>query len=153
MHTLTLPSCEFRTKQQGDKEYIFDSLRKRFVRHTPEENVRQHFIHYLTRYKHYPEALLANEKSITLAHVSKRCDTIVYDRYLEPLAIIEYKSPTVDITQETFDQIVRYNMTLHVPWLIVSNGIHHFCCRIDYATDTYRFTEQIPDYKELTGAI
>lgn len=149
MYAINLPPHTFRTKYQDGKEYIFDNLRKQFVRLTPEEYVRQHFTHYLTHYKHYPEALLANEKGINLGNVSRRCDTVVYSRYLEPLAIIEYKAPTVEITQDVFDQIIRYNMVLRVPWLIVSNGMQHFCCHIDYAANAYQFIKDIPAYPDL----
>jgi hypothetical protein len=153
MSILHLPSFEMRTKKQNGKDYIFDRLRKRYVRLTPEEYVRQHFVNYLIEYKGFPESLLANEIGISLAHVNKRCDTVVYDKYLKPLAIIEYKSPTVAITQQTFDQISCYNIALQVPWLIVSNGLQHFCYLIDYANSTYRFEKEIPDYALISTYI
>lgn len=153
MHPINLPAFSYKTKQQDGKEYIFDNLRRQFIRLTPEEFVRQHFVHYLVSYKEYPEALLANETSIAIGNVKKRCDTVVYDKFLNPMAIIEYKAATVEINQEVFDQIVRYNMTLRVPWLIVSNGMQHFCCRIDYAANTYRFVREVPDYQQLLAPV
>ena len=149
MPTLNLPPCELKIKQQAGKEYVFDRLRKQYVRLTPEEYVRQHFISYLITHKNYPEALLANETGITLGNVKKRCDTVLYDKHLNPMVIIEYKAPTVTISQQVFDQIARYNMVLQVPWLIVSNGLQHFCCRIDYQAGTYGFEKEIPNHEEL----
>jgi hypothetical protein len=153
MPALNLPPFETKTRKQNGKDYIFDRLRKQYVRLTPEEHVRQHFVNYLIEYKLFPESLLANEMGISLANVKKRCDTIVYDKYLKPLVIIEYKSPAVAITQQTFDQISGYNIALQVPWLIVSNGLQHFCCLIDYANNTYRFEKEIPDYAFISTYI
>jgi hypothetical protein len=151
MPALNLPFYETKIKHRGGKDFIFDRLRKLYVRLTPEEDVRQHFVHYLIGYLGFPENLLANEVSISLAHVKKRCDTVVYDNRLKPLAIVEYKSPTVVVSQQTFDQIVRYNIALQVPWLMVSNGMQHFCCRIDYINKVYRFEKEIPAYEALTA--
>lgn len=149
MQTLNLPSFELKVKKQNDKNYIFDRLRKQYFRLTPEESVRQHFINYLIHYKHFPESLLANEIQIGLGNVIKRCDTVLYDRFLKPLMIIEYKSPKVTINQNTFDQISRYNMKLQVPWLIISNGLQHFCCKIDFNSGSHTFLNEIPDYSEV----
>ena len=149
MSDLNLPSFELKIKKQNNKDYIFDRLRKQFTRLTPEEYVRQHFINYLIEHKNYSEALMANEVVIEVGNMKKRCDTVLYDKFLNPVLIVEYKSPSVKITQETFDQIVVYNTTLRVPWLIVSNGLEHFCCKIDYETGCYGFEPQIPCYNEL----
>lgn len=149
MPDLNLPKFSLQIKKQSGKDYVFDRLRKQYVRLTPEEFVRQHFINYLIEYKKYSEALLANEIEVQIGNVKKRCDTILYDRYLKPLLLVEYKSPNVKITQETFDQIVRYNMSLQVPWLIVSNGLNHYCCRIDYENNSYSFEKEIPDYENI----
>lgn len=149
MPELNLPPAELKTKIQTGKDYVFDGLRKQYVRLSPEEWVRQHFISFLIKHKHYPQSLLANEVEITLGNVKKRCDTILYDRFLRPLMIIEYKAPHIPIGQQTFDQIARYNMSLNVPWLIVSNGMQHFCCRIDTEKQEYLFQKEIPNYEEL----
>ncbi|MCL2650849.1 MAG: type I restriction enzyme HsdR N-terminal domain-containing protein [Candidatus Azobacteroides sp.] len=149
MSGLNLPSFDLKIKKQNNKNYVFDRLRKQFTRLTPEEYVRQHFINYLIEYKNYSEALMANEVVIEVGNMKKRCDTVLYDKFLNPVLIVEYKSPAVKITQETFDQIVVYNTTLRVPWLMVSNGLEHFCCRIDYETGSYGFQPQIPYYDEL----
>jgi len=146
---LNLPAAELKIKKQDGKDYVFDLLRKQFVRLTPEEYVRQHFISFLIDHKGYPSGRMANEIEIVLGNVKKRCDTVLYDSYLQPLMIIEYKSPAIEINQKTFDQIARYNLVLHVPWLIVSNGIRHFCCRLDKEKETYVFENEIPEYKRI----
>jgi predicted type IV restriction endonuclease len=146
---LNLPLAHLRIKKRENKEYVFDRLRKQFVRLTPEEFVRQHFINYLIEYKNYPEGLLANEVGIELGNLNRRCDTVLYDNFLQARMIIEYKAPTVTIDQNTFDQIVRYNMSLQVTWLIVSNGLQHFCCYIDKEKGEYFFLKDIPPYDKL----
>ena len=146
---LNLPEIDIPTRTEGGKQQVFDTLRKRFVSLTPEENVRQHFVNFLIHHKSYPAALMANEVSLTLGEMSRRCDTVVYDSHLRPLMIVEYKRPDVPITQKVFQQIYRYNLVMHVDWLIVSNGITHYCCHMDYANNTYTFTDDIPTYSSL----
>ena len=150
MAGLNLPSFELKITKRNNKDYIFDRLRRQYVRLTPEEYVRQHFIHFLIEYRNYPQALLANEVGIEIGNVKKRCDTVLYDKHLNPLVVVEYKAPAIEITQKTFDQILRYNMKLQVPWIIVSNGIQHFCCKINLGEGSYRFEKDIPFYEELT---
>ena len=149
MSGLNLPSVDLKIRKQEGKEYVFDPLRKQYVRLTPEEFVRQHFVSYLIREKKYPSGRLANEVQITLGSVSKRCDTILYDDFLQALMIIEYKAPSVRIDQKTFDQIARYNMKLNVPWLIITNGMQHFCCRLDKETGGFVFEKEIPEHRVL----
>jgi virulence-associated protein VagC len=146
---INLPAFPVRISEKNGKKLIFDPVRRKYVALTPEEWVRQHFVNYLITEKGYPSGLVANEVAIKLNHTNKRCDTVVYSRYLEPLAVIEYKSPAIEITNNVFDQIARYNMVLKVPFLIISNGLSHYCCRIDYNTQTYKFMEEIPDYTGL----
>ena len=149
MMQLNLPAAELKIKKQNGKEYVFDPLRKQFVRLTPEEFVRQQFVSFLIELKKYPSGRMANEIEIVLGNVKKRCDTVLYDNYLQPLMIIEYKAPSILICQKTFDQIARYNFALHVPWLIVSNGMQHFCCRTDNEMKKYIFVNEIPEYEKL----
>jgi hypothetical protein len=149
MQALNLPSYPSKVCRKDGKEYIFDPLRQRNLVLTPEEWVRQHFVHYLITEKGYPKELLANEVSITWERLSRRCDTVVYDCYLKPLAIIEYKAPSVPITQKVFEQIVRYNFTLRVAHLMISNGLTHYCCRVDYGNATYAYLKEIPAYEAL----
>jgi hypothetical protein len=145
---INLPPVDLKIRRQANKDYVFDRLRKHYVRLTPEEWVRQHFIHYLIDEKKYPEGLLANEVCITLGPVNRRCDTVLYDAFLQPQMIIEYKSPSVNISQETFDQIARYNHCLKVPWLIISNGMQHFCCRVDERGEAV-FLREVPEWGAL----
>jgi hypothetical protein len=149
MLALNLPTFPAKVIANNGKKLIFDTVRRKYVALTPEEWVRQHFVNYLITKKGYPAGLVANEVAIKLNHTNKRCDTVVYDRYLTPLVVVEYKSPTVEITDCVFDQIVRYNMALTVPYLILSNGLCHYCCRIDYKAQAYKFLEEIPDYTGL----
>lgn len=149
MLSLNLPSFAAKVKGKDGKPVIFDPIRRKYVALTPEEWVRQHFVNYLVTNKGYPKELLANEVPVKLNRTTKRCDTVAYSRFLAPLMIVEYKAPTIEITSAIFDQIVRYNMVLHVRYLTVSNGISHFCCKIDYENLTYSFLEGIPEYKIL----
>lgn len=150
MDRLNLPTYEIKTRQQNGKTYILDILRRRFVSLTPEEWVRQHFIHFLVEHMHYPTALLANEVELEIGKKKKlRCDSILYSKNLSPRMIIEYKSPEIEITQKTFNQIFAYNTLLHAEYLVVSNGIHHYCCKIDYENRSYDFVSNIPFYEEL----
>ncbi len=149
MLALNLPHYPHKIKKQEEKYYIFDVLRNKYVSLTPEEWVRQHFIHFLLKQKRYPKGLLANEVQVKLNGTQKRCDTVLYNRDLSARMILEYKAPTVEITQAVFDQITRYNMALHVEYLVVSNGINHYCCRIDYRKNSYTFLKDIPNYSDL----
>ncbi|MDE6017566.1 MAG: type I restriction enzyme HsdR N-terminal domain-containing protein [Muribaculaceae bacterium] len=125
---------------------VFDTLRQKYVALTPEEYVRQHFTAWMTDSFGYPASLMNNEVSLTLNNTRRRCDTVVFRSDGSPLVIIEYKAPTVAITQKVFDQIARYNMVLRSRFLIVSNGLCHFCCEMDYDNDSYSFLTQIPKW-------
>ncbi|NDW10379.1 type I restriction enzyme HsdR N-terminal domain-containing protein [Dysgonomonas sp. 520] len=149
MLELNLPPFPVKTKMIDQKPFIWDRIRKKYIALTPEEWVRQHFVNYLIEYKSYPESLMANEKQVLLNSQKKRCDSVVYNRELKPLLVVEYKSPDVKITQDVFDQIVRYNMVLKVAYLVVSNGLQHYCCSIDYDTQSYNYLPDIPAYCEI----
>lgn len=149
MYALNLPSFDAKISKTDRSTIIFDRLRRKYVSLTPEEWVRQHFVNYLIVEKNYPASLIANEAKINLNSLSRRCDTVVYNSRLDPLVILEYKSPDVKITQEVFDQIVRYNIVLRVKYLIVSNGLSHYCCEMDYENQTFRYVNEIPDYDQL----
>ena len=149
MLSLNLPPFDIKLQQRDGKSFIFDPLRKKYIALTPEEWVRQHFVHFLTDFKGYPKGLLANEVQLNLNGTKKRCDTVLFNKYLSARMIVEYKAPHVEITQAVFDQITRYNMVLKVEYLIVSNGLRHYCCRIDYNTMQYTFLPDIPAYTEL----
>lgn len=149
MLPLNLPPCSLKISNDAGKYNVFDVLRKKYIALTPEEWVRQHFVHYLIEHKGFPQALLANEVQIRLNATKKRCDTVLYRRDLSARLIVEYKAPSVEITQAVFDQITRYNMVLKVDYLIVTNGLQHYCCQIDYTRQAYCFLPEIPAYSEL----
>lgn len=146
---LNLPPVVLRLRQESDATRVFDPLRGKWVVLTPEEWVRQHFTAWLVSEYHYPASLMSNEIGIEVNGTRRRCDTVVFRREGTPLLIVEYKSPDIEITQAVFDQIVRYNMSLHAEYLIVSNGMSHYCCKIDYAGNTYHFLPRIPDYHSV----
>lgn len=149
MYRLNLPSYETKFQEKGGKQLIFDFLRRKYVALTPEEWVRQHFTHYLVEQKGYPRGLMANEMELRLGEKRLRCDTLLYNRNLQPQMIIEYKAPTIQLQQRVFDQITAYNILLHVDYLVVSNGLQHYCCRMDYEHHSYAFLRDIPHYTEL----
>lgn len=146
---LNLPSFEARIGGTQAHPTIFDILRRRYVALTPEEWVRQHFIHYLIDTKDYPMALLANEVKLRIGTKTLRADSVLYTPELAPRMIIEYKAPHIKISQRTFDQIFAYNLLLRAPYLIVSNGMQHYCCKYDEAHEKYLFLEDIPHYENL----
>ena len=149
MYELNLPKYGIKIANKNGHQTIFDVLRRKYVALTPEEWVRQHFVHYLIGHKGYPQTLIANEIQLAKSKKKTRCDTSCYHSTLKPRMIIEYKAPTVNITQKVFDQITVYNMLLHVDYLVVSNGIKHYCCQMDYDNQKYLFLEDIPDYQEI----
>ena len=149
MLALNLPAFEVKMKDEGAKKLIFDVIRRKYVALTPEEWVRQHFVHYLIEQLGYPQELLANEVEVSLNGTSKRCDTVLYDRDLQARMIVEYKAADVNISQKVFNQIMRYNMVLRVQYLIVSNGLEHYCCKLDYSNNSYEFLSEIPSYNSL----
>lgn len=149
MLLLNLPKYETKICERDGKLQIFDPLRKCHVALTPEEWVRQHFVNFLIESRGFPAALMANEVAITVNGMKRRCDTVVYDKQLQPRVIVEYKAPTVKITKEVFAQISRYNLTLKVDYLIVSNGLQHYCCRMDYPNNSYSFLQEIPEYTKI----
>ena len=149
MFALNLPGYDTKISSKDGKPTIFDLLRRCYVALTPEEWVRQHFVHFLIEHCNYPATLMGNEVGLTLNGTKKRCDTVVYDRNLKPRIIIEYKAPTVKINKEVFSQIARYNLILKVDYLIISNGIQHYCCRMDYGKNSFEFIANIPEYSSL----
>jgi len=149
MLQLNLPQYSFRIKKQNEKLVIFDSQRKRYVALTPEEWVRQNFIRFLIEEKGYPAAYLAIEKQLNMNGMKKRCDAILYNEHVQPFLIIELKAPNVAISQATFDQVAVYNAKLKVDFFIISNGIEHFCCKVNTETARYEFFPEIPDFNQI----
>lgn len=149
MVQLNLPPYQIRVKETGGRKQVFDILRRKYVALTPEEWVRQHFIHYLIEHKNYPASLLANEVPLQIGEKRMRADSVLYDNQLHPRIIIEYKAPNITLTQKVFDQITVYNLLLHVDYLIVSNGMTTYICKMDYEKQTYKFLESIPNYENI----
>lgn len=152
-YTLNLPPANLRIGRGNGVLKVYDPLRKKYVTMTPEENVRQHFVSWLVNNLHYPASLIANEIGINLNGTRKRCDTVVFKRDGSPLMIVEYKAPEVSLTQNVFDQIVRYNLCLRANYLVVSNGLRHYICSIDYATGSCNFLPSVPDYYEIRNTL
>ena len=146
MQVLNLPPYQFKLKQQGLRTHIFDSIRKKYVVLTPEEWVRQNFLQYLIQDKNFPASLIAVEAGLKYNQLQKRMDVLVYDKQGNPHLMVECKAPEVKITQDVFDQIARYNLVFKVKYLVVTNGLHHFCCVMDYVANSYSYLEIIPDF-------
>ena len=149
MIELNLPPYAYKLKQNNGSVQIWDAVRRKYVALTPEEWVRQHFIAYLVGSKKYPLGRIGNEISLSLNGRSRRCDTLVYDAEGQPLVLIEYKAPHISVSQKVFEPSVRYNICFRVPYIMLSNGISHYCCHIDYDSRKYSFLTEIPLYNEL----
>lgn len=131
MLELSLPAFDYKVKKQGETILIFDDIRKKYVVLTPEEWVRQHVVHYLIEVKNYPPALIAVEREIDLYGLHRRFDIVVFNREGNPWLLIECKAPTIHLTRQVFDQAFRYNITLAAPYVAVTNGVKHYCGKID----------------------
>lgn len=146
MIELNLPNYSLKLKKKGNKELIFDPIRKKYLILTPEEWVRQNFIQYLIHDKGYPASLTAVEMGIDLINTKKRCDIVLFNNSGKPHVIVECKAPNVKISQTTFDQIARYNLSLKTDLLIVTNGLQHYVCIMDHQNKCYHFLNEIPHY-------
>ena len=146
---LNLPPYPFKLTDENGQLSVFDELRKRKIILTPEEWVRQHFVQYLIKEKHYPRSLIKLEGGLKLHGMAKRSDIVVHNSSGQKILLVECKAPSVAISQATFDQAARYNMVHKVQLLVVSNGLQHYYCRIDFQQENYRFLEELPSYKDL----
>ena len=146
MQQLNLPSYTFRFKNRENKPLIFDEARKKFVVLTPEEWVRQNCMQFLIKEQHYPLSLINVEKQIKLHDITKRYDIVVFNPDGSIHLVVECKAPGVEITQETFDQIARYNLVLNSSYLMVTNGLSHYYCTMDYEKRGYHFLKELPAY-------
>ena len=146
MQRLNLPTYNFKLKSSENKTLIFDKLRKKYVVLTPEEWVRQHYVCFLIEEKKYPISLIALEKQLIINNRKKRTDILVFNNEGNHEIIVECKAPSIKITQDTFDQIARYNLKLKANYLIVTNGLEHFYCKMDFEKETYIFLKDIPKY-------
>ena len=146
---LSLPPFEYKIRKAHEKHYIFDVLRKKYVRLTPEEWVRQHFIHYLITHKSFPKGLFRIEKILHYHRLSKRADIIVCGRDGKPILLVECKAANQQISQEVFNQAATYNKEIGAYTTIITNGLRHFCYQTDFSTQEISFINNIPSFTEL----
>lgn len=147
MQALNFPKFSFRFKNSENKVSIFDVIRKKFIILQPEEWVRQHCVHYLMEEKGYPKSLINVEKELTINNLRKRYDIVVFNTDGNIHLVVECKAPQIPINQDTFDQIARYNLALNATYLMVTNGLNHYYCQMDFKNETYLFLNDIPNYK------
>ncbi len=146
---LNLPEYPLRIKQESNGTYIFDEVRKKFLVLTPEEWVRQHFVQFLIKEKKYPRSVIKLEGGLKLNSLQKRSDILLFNTAGEKIILVECKAPSVKISQAAFDQAARYNSIHRVKFIVVTNGLQHFCAEIDFGNGSYRFLEELPDYSPL----
>ncbi|UJH92275.1 type I restriction enzyme HsdR N-terminal domain-containing protein [Antarcticibacterium sp. 1MA-6-2] len=149
MQKLNFPDYSFRFKNSENKIAVFDEIRKKFVILTPEEWVRLNTVQYLKQQKKYPTSLINVEKQVKIGKIVKRYDIVVFNSSGEVHLVVECKAPEITITQATFDQIARYNMKLNAQFLMVTNGLQHYVCQMDYQKEKYNFLPQLPDYDPI----
>lgn len=151
MQPLNLPEYPLKTRVNAlGKTEVFDINRKKYLLLTPEEWVRQQFIAFLVNDKNYPASLIVIEKGLKVNQLQKRFDAVIFNRNRVPLVLIEFKAPQVKITEKTFSQIAAYNLKMKVKYLIVSNGLKHYCCFMDYEKNSFQFLRDIPDFKTIS---
>lgn len=148
MEPLNLPTYSFRLKEDKGKNYIFDEIRRRFVLLTPEEWVRQHMVNYLVHHKNFPRMLISVEKGFSQNRNRQRYDLLVYKAGL-PIMIIECKAPGLEINQQVFDQAGRYNNRHKASYMLITNGMKHYCCLINISSRNYSFLPEVPDFSDL----
>ncbi|MBT0608531.1 type I restriction enzyme HsdR N-terminal domain-containing protein [Aequorivita echinoideorum] len=150
MQKLNFPEYSFRFKSSENKTLVFDEIRKKFVVLTPEEWVRLHVVQFLLKEKRFPKSLINVEKQLKLNGIIKRYDVVLFKNDGSIFLIIECKAPSVPITQHTFDQIARYNLALEAQYLMVSNGLQHYYCQMDFEKECYHFLKEIPSYNKVS---
>jgi type I site-specific restriction-modification system R (restriction) subunit len=151
LQPLNLPEQVLKTRiNNNGKTEVFDAIRKKYVVLQPEEWVRQQFIGFLIRQKNYPASLISIEKGLKINQLQKRFDAVVFSRNGLPLVLIEFKAPEVKLSEKTFSQVAAYNLKMRVKYLIISNGLTHYCCKMDYINNSYQFLKDIPDYVAIT---
>ncbi len=146
MQKLNLPEYKFRLSKKKDKIYIFDEIRKKNIFLTPEEWVRQHVVQFLIKEQNYPKSLIAIEKEIKVNQLSKRFDILIFNSQGAHELIVECKAPKVKITQAVFDQIARYNLELNAKYLMLTNGLNHYYCKMDFDNKKYVFLKDCPKF-------
>ena len=153
MELLNFPASEFRFRKSDSQTVIFDEIRKKFLVLTPEEWVRQHVVQYLINEKKYPKSLINVEKILKINGIPKRYDIVVFNTDGSIFILVECKAPQVKISQHVFDQIARYNMAMQSQLLMVTNGLNHYYCKLDYENERYDFMPELPMYQNLKNQI
>jgi type I site-specific restriction endonuclease len=149
MKSLNLPPYETKLRRAGEQSQIFDEVRRKWVAITPEEWVRQHFVHYLKNNKHVPFGLIAVELGLEIYGLKRRADIVCYNSGGTPSLIVECKAPEIKLNTAVFAQAAMYNIRLKVPYLVVTNGLQHFCAKINVQVGDYEFISEIPDFSIL----
>lgn len=149
MQALNLPPYQPKVKCNENNRLIFDFIRKKYIVLTPEEWVRQHILHFLVHIKQYPISLIAVERQFTINGLSKRFDILIFNKMGKPTIVIECKAPNVKITQNSFDQTARYNLKLNANYIMITNGLQHYFCKIDDKNNQYIFLEDLPKYGDI----
>jgi len=149
MEKLNLPEFNLILKEENNTIFIFDEIRKKYIILTPEEWVRQNFLKYLITYKNYPAGLISIEKTIIINNISKRYDTLIYNRKGVPRMIIEFKAPKVNLNQKMLEQVLTYNYDLRVEYIMLTNGIKHYCLNYNYLTGEINYLNFIPDFSAI----
>ncbi|MGC3948703.1 MAG: type I restriction enzyme HsdR N-terminal domain-containing protein [Chryseolinea sp.] len=148
MVALNLPPYEYSLKREGDKVFILDQLRKKYLLLTPEEWVRQHFVHHLINDHRYPKALIKIEGGLKFNSLSKRSDIVIFSREGTPWMLVECKAPDVKLRQATIEQAATYNQTLRASYIVITNGMSHICCEIDWTNGSSRQVMELPGFDE-----
>lgn len=143
---LNLPEADLRIKEAGQLTQVFDAVRRRFVSLTPEEWVRQHFLHFLIRDKHYPASLIGVEMMVKVNNLSQRADLVVYSKEGRPWMIIECKAPAIQLDEHVFYQAARYNLPLQAQFFVVTNGLEHYCLRFNGSG--FDYLDDLPEYPD-----
>ena len=147
MENLNFKNYHLKTKIKENKQYVFDEVRKKYIILTPEEWVRQNCIQFLIHEKKYPKSLISVEKKLSINTLTKRYDIIIFNSSGEIYLLVECKSPKVKISQKTFDQLARYNLVFKSQYVMITNGLTHYFCEVDYVNKKYYFLNELPTYK------
>jgi type I site-specific restriction endonuclease len=149
LSTLSFPNYSFRLRNEGSIVEIFDEIRKKWIALTPEEWVRQHLVKFLVEDRKFPAALISIERLVKVNGLPQRTDVVVYDRNGRSLVVCECKAPEIPINQSVFDQAARYNASIRAPYLLISNGMGHYFCKIDHMESAFVFLKEIPTFSDL----
>lgn len=148
---LNLPKTSLQLTKSEGKVFVWDIFRKKRLQLTPEEWVRQHFLHFLVNEKNVPLGLIASEYNIEVNKLKRRCDGVIFSRSSNPIAIIECKAPEIKLSENTFYQIAQYNFKLQVDWLILTNGLETIVAKTNSKTNKLDYFEEVPDFEEMKG--